>query len=226
MHARRQSLSVQNTPLSTHFRRVNSKADLLKCLCASQKSNKLRYIIPPFHDVLKFALDLDISPVHYRALWHSKWEPLLFIRDAPTRQILNVTEADCSFNLLKEWKNLTVGGGLSCHSFLERLLFFSNVFFPVRVDSAGFIGAVRCVSRAAFLARTLVFGWGAGARDVLRATENETRKCASQWSSPVWKELFHYLPEEKWMSYKHKLLVFCFNLWFSKMSKVVDYFVW
>jgi len=102
MHARRQSLSVQNTPLSTHFRRVNSKADLLKCLCASQKSNKLRYIIPPFHDVLKFALDLDISPVHYRALWHSKWEPLLFIRDAPTRQILNVTEADCSFNLLKE----------------------------------------------------------------------------------------------------------------------------
>lgn len=159
-------------------------------------------------------LDFDIAPVHYRALRLSKWELLLFIRDAPTRQILHVTEAECLFNLLKEWKTLTVGGGLSCHSFLRRLLFFPSVFFPVRVDSAGFIGAARCVSRAAFLARTLVFGLGGrGARDALRATEDETRQRAAPWSSRAKKKIVllytRYQKKIKKM-YKNNLR-FCFN---------------
>ncbi len=100
------------------------------------------------------------------------------IGDAPTnvRHILHITEAECLFNLLKEWKTLTVGGGLSCHSFLRRLMFFPSVFFPVRVDSAGFIGTAWCVSRAAFLARTLVFGLVRGGGRATRCKPLRTRR--------------------------------------------------
>ncbi len=100
------------------------------------------------------------------------------IGDAPTnvRHILHITEAECLFNLLKERKTLTVGGGLSCHSFLRRLMFLSSVFFPVRVDSAGFIGTAWCVSRAAFLARTLVFGLVRGGGRATRCKPLRTRR--------------------------------------------------
>lgn len=124
------------------------------------------------------ALDLDISLVLYCALRLSKWEPLLFIRDAPTRQILNVTEAECSFNL-KELKNLTVGGGLSCHSFLKRLLFFFPMsFFPcawIRRGLSGLFG----VCLALHFSRALSYSvWGGGGAR-RSANQNERRKCAA-----------------------------------------------
>lgn len=111
-------------------------------------------------------LDFDIAPVHYRALRLSKWELLLFIRDAPTRQILHVTEAECLFNLLKEWKTLTVGGGLSCHSFLRRLLFFSQCLFSRARGFGGFYrGCSVCVSRCISRAHSRIrFGGAGGAR--------------------------------------------------------------
>lgn len=131
----------------------------------NQISSGTLFLHSPAEWVMKFALDLDISLVHYRALRLSKWEPLLFITDAPTRQNLNVTEAECSFNL-KEWKNLTVGGGLSCHSFLKRLLFFSQCLFS---RARGFGGVYRgcsvCVSRCISRAHSRIrFGGGGGAR--------------------------------------------------------------